>query len=55
MKCPECGEEMTEVYGFRPPDAQRQVMGDFCQPCLIYTEREHGREKKVRLIKRPEV
>jgi hypothetical protein len=57
MDCPDCGKEMHEVRGFRPPIQHRHVMGDFCRPCLIYIEREHddGRGKKVRLIKRPEV
>ena len=42
MYCPDCGKEMSEIMGMRPPNPERQVMGDFCAVCLIYIEKEEG-------------
>ena len=50
--CPKCGGDVTAVYGFRPPNEDKIVMGWFCLPDLLYIEENHdGRSEEVRFVK----
>lgn len=43
MKCEYCGEDMTEMYGFRPPQIrERELMGYYCPTCIFYCQENNN-------------